>query len=113
MIGGFLVRSEAGVEILSVKTRWRVLHWRVVRQGPRLGLEGDRDNTFPDIRALVTHYRSGDRVGGHDMIIDYDKMLQEAVTSQHRRGQAEIKSTSTSKLLQVPKHLFAFLHKIL
>ena len=67
MSGGFLVRSEAGSEILSVKTRWRVQHWRVVREGPRMGLEGDGDNQFSEIRALVTHYRSGDRVGDHYM----------------------------------------------
>ena len=32
VMGGFLVRSEAGAEILSVKTRLRVEHWRVVRK---------------------------------------------------------------------------------
>ena len=58
MSGGFLVRSEAGTEILSVKTMWRVQHWPVVREGPRLGLQGDTTK-FSDIRALVTHYRSG------------------------------------------------------
>ena len=31
------------------------------RDGPRLGLEGERDAQFSDIHALVTHYRSGVR----------------------------------------------------
>ena len=31
MSGAFLVRSEAGAELLSVKTRWRVQHLRVIR----------------------------------------------------------------------------------
>ena len=56
--GSFLVRTETGTEIISVKTMWRVQHWPVAREGPRLCLHGDMTK-FSDIRALVTHYRSG------------------------------------------------------
>ena len=52
------MRTETGTEIISVKTMWRVQHWPVAREGPRLCLHGDM-TMFSDIRALVTHYRSG------------------------------------------------------